>query len=60
MKIFVFSLILLGGCTSNSVTYPEDEFKTGKEVVSPAGCTLLKKQIEIENKKNGTNKKANC
>jgi hypothetical protein len=59
MKTFVFS-ILLCGCATTSGTSPDNEFKTGKEVVSPAGCTLLKKQIEIENKKNGTNKKANC
>lgn len=50
------ALSAITGCASK----PESGWGQLEETVPPAGCTILRKQIEEENKKNGTKKVAKC
>ena len=54
LVLIVFSATLIS-CASHDSGWGELE-----ETVPPSGCTILRKQIEEENKKNGTNKVAQC
>lgn len=51
------TFVSLASCSSVKTS---DNFELGEEVVPPSGCQILRKQVEEENKKNGTNKEAKC
>lgn len=52
------TLFMIYGCGST----PEkvETFEVGDPVVPPAGCQILRKQIEEYNRKHGTNRVADC
>lgn len=58
LLLVVLAIVLsaVSGCSAKQ----ESGWGELEETVPPSGCTILRKKIEEENKKNGTKKVAKC
>lgn len=50
----------LVGCASKPEQKNLGDFELGEQTAPPSGCTILRSQVEKENKSNGTNKESGC